>query len=83
MNVIAATIYPTSIRGSGVGWALGIGRLGSISGPAAGAIALAIGLGASTIFSVMAIPAILAVALLATVARGQKPSTPRDSELSI
>jgi AAHS family 4-hydroxybenzoate transporter-like MFS transporter len=73
MNVIAATIYPTSIRGAGVGWALGIGRLGSISGPAAGAIALAMGLGASVIFSAMAIPALAAAVLLVLVVRRQRP----------
>ena len=32
-NALAATFYPTSIRATGVGWALGIGRVGSIIGP--------------------------------------------------
>jgi MFS transporter, AAHS family, 4-hydroxybenzoate transporter len=31
-NALAATFYPTSIRATGVGWALGIGRVGSIIG---------------------------------------------------
>ena len=33
LNVLAANFYPTSIRSTGVGWALGIGRIGSIVGP--------------------------------------------------
>jgi len=33
LNVLAANFYPTSIRSTGVGWALGIGRIGSIAGP--------------------------------------------------
>ncbi len=33
-NALAATFYPTSVRATGVGWALGIGRVGSIVGPA-------------------------------------------------
>jgi AAHS family 4-hydroxybenzoate transporter-like MFS transporter len=32
-NALAANFYPTSIRATGVGWALGIGRVGSIVGP--------------------------------------------------
>lgn len=83
MNVIAATIYPTSIRGSGVGWALGIGRLGSITGPAVGAIALALGLGASGIVSAMAIPAVLAVVLLVAVTRRQTAILTEVSDLKI
>jgi AAHS family 4-hydroxybenzoate transporter-like MFS transporter len=38
-NALAANFYPTSIRATGVGWALGVGRVGSIVGPLiAGAI---------------------------------------------
>ena len=33
LNVLAANFYPTSIRSTGVGWALGMGRIGSIMGP--------------------------------------------------
>jgi MFS transporter, AAHS family, 4-hydroxybenzoate transporter len=35
-NALAATFYPTSVRATGVGWALGIGRIGSIVGPLVG-----------------------------------------------
>src|SRR6266576_965633 len=35
-NALAATFYPTSVRATGVGWALGIGRVGSIVGPLIG-----------------------------------------------
>ncbi|HTE95666.1 MAG TPA: MFS transporter [Bradyrhizobium sp.] len=35
-NALAATFYPTSVRATGVGWALGIGRVGSIVGPLVG-----------------------------------------------
>jgi len=33
LNVLAAHFYPTFVRSTGVGWALGIGRIGSIVGP--------------------------------------------------
>jgi len=32
-NVLAAEVYPTAIRSTGVGWAFGVGRIGSILGP--------------------------------------------------
>src|ERR1700710_1992234 len=35
-NGLAAGFYPTSVRATGVGWALGIGRVGSIVGPLVG-----------------------------------------------
>ncbi len=43
LNALAARFYPTSIRSTGVGWALGVGRLGSIAGPLVGGMLLGIG----------------------------------------
>ena len=40
LNAIAGTIYPTDLRSTGVGWALGIGRIGSIAGPVLGGFLL-------------------------------------------
>ncbi len=33
LNALAAVFYPTAVRSTGVGWALGIGRIGAIVGP--------------------------------------------------
>lgn len=33
LNVSSARFYPTSMRSTGVGWSLGIGRIGSVVGP--------------------------------------------------
>jgi MFS transporter, AAHS family, 4-hydroxybenzoate transporter len=35
-NALAAIFYPTAMRSSGVGWSLGIGRVGAIVGPIIG-----------------------------------------------
>ncbi|HKV06137.1 MAG TPA: MFS transporter [Candidatus Acidoferrales bacterium] len=43
LNALAAKFYPTVIRSTGVGWALGIGRIGSIVGPLLGGMLLTIG----------------------------------------
>ena len=40
-NGVAADLYPTAIRSTGVGWAIGVGRIGSILGPVAGGWLLA------------------------------------------
>src|SRR5258708_23026955 len=37
-NGVAAKFYPTSIRATGVGWALAVGRIGSIVDPPVGGI---------------------------------------------
>src|SRR6266700_7900659 len=39
-NALAANFYPTAFRATGVGWALGIGRIGSIVGPLVGGVLL-------------------------------------------
>lgn len=33
LSAVAATFYPISIRSTGIGWCLGVGRIGSIVGP--------------------------------------------------
>lgn len=38
LNALAATYYPTAMRSTGVGWCLGIGRLGGILGPWLGGV---------------------------------------------
>ena len=50
LNSIAGTIYPTDIRSTGVGWALGIGRIGSIAGPVLGGMLIAHHLPIQSIF---------------------------------
>ncbi len=38
LNTIAATFYPTAIRATGIGWALGVGRIGAVIGPLVGGL---------------------------------------------
>jgi MFS transporter, AAHS family, 4-hydroxybenzoate transporter len=61
-NALTATFYPTAIRSTGVGWALGIGRIGSIVGPLIGGIMLARNMETQPLFAVAAIPALIAAA---------------------
>lgn len=70
-NALTATYYPTAIRSTGVGWALGIGRIGSIVGPLIGGIMLARGMGAQSLFVAAAIPALVAAAAAVLLTRTQ------------
>jgi len=59
-NALAATFYPTSIRATGVGWALGIGRVGSIIGPLVGGMLLTMKWSAGAVFVTAAMAALCA-----------------------
>lgn len=58
-NALAAAFYPTYIRSTGVGWALGVGRVGSIVGPIFGGIMLSMHLPLTTIFLAGALPSLV------------------------
>ncbi len=52
----AAKIYPTGIRSTGIGWAIGLGRSGAVAGPAIAGYLIAGGLDMSANFFVFAVP---------------------------
>ena len=60
LNALAAGFYPTTVRSTGVGWALGVGRVGSIVGPAIGGMLLSVGWTPQRIFLAGMAPALLA-----------------------
>jgi len=60
LYAVAARMYPTAFRSTGVGWALGIGRLGGIMGPVLGGLLVAAGLGMAGSFAVFAFPSLMA-----------------------
>lgn len=61
--------YPSSIRATGVGWCLGIGRLGSIISPVAAGFFVSLRLGMYQLFLLVLIPAICIAAYLAWVSQ--------------
>lgn len=67
-NAAASMAYPTEIRSTGVGWALGVGRVGSIVGPLLGGLLQSTGVAPRVIFFLCAIPAVIAA--LAAIALG-------------
>jgi AAHS family 4-hydroxybenzoate transporter-like MFS transporter len=65
INALAAMLYPTEMRATGVGWALGAGRVASVFGPLAGGAMLADHWTATSLFATAAVPVF--VASLATI----------------
>ena len=65
LNGSAGATYPARIRSLGLGWALGMGRVGSIIGPFVGSAAVALGLGAPRHFFYLPVAPLLIAALLA------------------
>jgi AAHS family 4-hydroxybenzoate transporter-like MFS transporter len=81
---LAAVFYPADVRSTGVGWALGIGRVGGILGPLVVGAALSAGWSAGAVFYALAVPMLLSaliVVYLGRRARRQAPVLPRAAEV--
>lgn len=72
-NAFAARYYPTASRVTGVSWALGVGRLGSVCGALVGGVLLTANIGFSLLFLIIAVPA--AMASIAIYACGLQPGS--------
>jgi AAHS family 4-hydroxybenzoate transporter-like MFS transporter len=60
INALASMLYPTEMRATGVGWALGAGRVASVFGPMLGGIMLARHWSGTAIFAAAAVPVFIA-----------------------
>jgi AAHS family benzoate transporter-like MFS transporter len=70
VNAFMATHYPDDLRGPGIGWALAVGRLGALLGPALGGWVIASQLEMRWNFYLFAIPGVvgaIAAALMPTI----------------
>ena len=72
-NALAATFYPTAVRSTGIGWALGIGRAGSIVGPLIGGALLALHWATESLFLAAAVPALVAALAAFVLHRAARP----------
>ncbi|HEY0926128.1 MFS transporter [Brevundimonas sp.] len=59
-NALTASVYPTAIRATGVGWALGVGRIGAIVGPLVGGMLLAREWSPQSLILLAVVPAVIA-----------------------
>jgi benzoate transport len=59
LYAVAAKVYPTEVRATGVGWAIGLGRFGAVVGPYVGGLLIVAGFSMESNFIIFAIPLIL------------------------
>lgn len=69
---VTAAFYPTTIRSTGVGWAMGIARWGAISGPLIGGMLTGWNWSTKAIFIAAAVPAMVGAISIATVKIGMR-----------
>jgi AAHS family 4-hydroxybenzoate transporter-like MFS transporter len=55
----AAKAYPTAIRSTGIGWAIGLGRSGAVIGPVIAGYLIAADFNMASIFYIFAAPMVL------------------------
>jgi benzoate transport len=72
---VAAELYPTTLRNTGLGWGIGVGRLGAILGPYVAGILMSIGWEQADYFLLLALPLMFAV--MSTHALKQSQAHPR------
>lgn len=53
---VAARLYPTQIRATGIGWAIGLGRVGAIIGPSIAGVLIGLGWERYEYFLVLSLP---------------------------
>jgi len=81
-NAACGKLYPARMRTSGLGWALGIGRLGGIAAPVLGGYLLSSGLPPRQIFLSACVFAVIAAAATGLLALRGTRSTPMRGELA-
>lgn len=67
LSAYSATVYPTSIRSTGVGWVVGWGRVGAIAGALFGTALVAAGLSIEVAYMIAAVPAAIGGIAIALV----------------
>ena len=76
VNAFAATFYPTYLRSTGIGWALGIGRTGAIVGPYIGGRLMAAHWTSQQLFWAAAVPALISTLTLLVLTVVHKEDAP-------
>ncbi|HET7131765.1 MAG TPA: MFS transporter, partial [Gammaproteobacteria bacterium] len=65
INTITSMLYPVAMRSTGLGWALGVGRVGSIVGPTIGGMVLASAADPRSAYLVCIVPALVGAVCVA------------------
>jgi AAHS family 4-hydroxybenzoate transporter-like MFS transporter len=76
VNAFAATFYPTYLRSTGIGWALGVGRIGAIVGPYIGGRLIGAAWTSQQLFWAAALPALVSTLTLVALWFAMKNQEP-------
>jgi AAHS family 4-hydroxybenzoate transporter-like MFS transporter len=74
VTALASMTYPVAMRSTGLGWALGVGRVGSIVGPTIGGVMLATAENARSVYVVCVVPVLIGMAAVALLKRQTAPA---------
>ena len=66
-NALSVYFYPTALRGTGIGWSLGVGRIGGVLGPFMAGVLLANGWSPAGLFYIASLPMLLGMAAIAAM----------------
>jgi AAHS family 4-hydroxybenzoate transporter-like MFS transporter len=72
-TALASMTYPVAMRATGLGWALGVGRIGSIVGPTIGGLMMATAHDPRTVYLGCLLPVLLGMAAVAVLKRQSAP----------
>jgi AAHS family 4-hydroxybenzoate transporter-like MFS transporter len=75
LSAIAATIYPSEVRATAIGWAGAWSRIGSISGSLIGGLLLFLGLSTVHMLALLSLPALVCLLLAAYLLRVRRLAT--------
>jgi AAHS family 4-hydroxybenzoate transporter-like MFS transporter len=74
ITALASMTYPVTMRATGLGWALGVGRVGSIVGPAIGGFVLATAADPRSVYLGCIVPVLLGMIAIALLKRRATPA---------
>ncbi|MEQ1884507.1 MAG: MFS transporter [Bryobacteraceae bacterium] len=74
INSLSAVFYPTDLRSTGIGFGLGIGRMGAIVGPFLGGQLMALKWTNRELFLAAAVPALISALMIFLIGRAWRPA---------
>ncbi|MTD54302.1 MFS transporter [Amycolatopsis pithecellobii] len=74
LNALAPGMYPTSVRATGVGWALAVGRVGALTAPALAGVLLDHSWSPRSLFGLLVVPLVVAAVAAFAATTSRRPS---------
>ncbi len=80
-NALSVFFYPTALRGTAIGWSLGVGRIGGVLGPFMAGVLLANGWSPAGLFYAASVPMLIGMAAITLMGMlyARSPVCPRRS----